>query len=265
MIAIMKCVTMRRGASLLAALLLCVLLCSVPVLADEAGGENSAASADTASEDTFAADSFFNQLEAGNGIGSTLFTAGAVLVGTGVVGIVCLIVWQCVSKRRDRVAEDREDIFDEIEQAEQRNRRRRAAEQEAREYEERIEAREHDHVPQQPARRYDPAAVTGEIPIVPDRALAYTVERPIVPRTPTALQPEQAASRPASTPAARPAAQAKPAARSQTASAPAARPAAQAKPAVRPQTASAPAAKPASPHKFDLDDILREVRESKNQ
>ncbi|MFQ7752806.1 MAG: hypothetical protein ACLRH1_02535, partial [Acutalibacteraceae bacterium] len=60
-----------------------------------------------------------------------------------------------------------------------------------------------------------------------------------------------------------------PAARPQAAPAPAARPAAQAKPAARPQTASAPAArpaaKPASPHKFDLDDILREVRESKNQ
>lgn len=228
MIAIMKCVTMKRWASLLAALLLCVLLCSVPVLADEAGGESSTASAESTPEDASAADGFFNQLEAGNGIGSTLFTAGAVLVGAGVVGIVCLIVWQCVSKRHDRVAEDREDIFDEIEQAEQRN-RRRAAEQEAREYEERIEAREHDRAPRQPARRYDPAAVTGEIPIVPDRALAYTVEQPIVPRTPTALQPEQAASRPAHAPAAR------------------------------------PAAKPASPHKFDLDDILREVRESKNQ
>ena len=245
------------------------MLCSVPVLADEAGGESSTASAESAPEDASAADSFFNQLEAGNGIGSTLFTAGAVLVGAGVVGIICLIVWQCVSKRHDRVAEDREDIFDEIEQAEQRNRRRRAAEQEAREYEERIEAREHDRAPRQPARRYDPAAVTGEIPIVPDRALAYTVEQPIVPRTPAALQPEQAVSRPAPAPAARPAAQAKPAARPQAAPAPAARPAAQAKPAARPQTASVPAArpaaKPASPHKFDLDDILREVRESKNQ
>ena len=48
MIAIMKCVTMKRWASLLAALLLCVLLCSVPVLADEAGGESSTASAESA-------------------------------------------------------------------------------------------------------------------------------------------------------------------------------------------------------------------------
>ena len=127
MIAIMKCVTMKRWASLLAALLLCVLLCSVPVLADEAGGESSTASAESAPEDASAADSFFNQPEAGNGIGSTLFTAGAVLVGAGVVGIICLIVWQCVSKRHDRVAEDREDIFDEIEQAEQPTRRRPAA------------------------------------------------------------------------------------------------------------------------------------------
>ena len=51
MIAIMKCVTMKRWASLLAALLLCVLLCSVPVLADEAGGESSTASAESAPED----------------------------------------------------------------------------------------------------------------------------------------------------------------------------------------------------------------------
>ena len=222
-----------------------------------------------AQDDTLAADSFFDQLEAGNGIGTTLFVSGFALAGVGVVGIIGLIIWQRASKRRDRVAEDREDIFDEIEQAEIRNRRHREAEQGAREYMENIEAREHDRMPRTPARKYDPAAVTGEIPIVPDRASTYTVERPIVPRTPASMQPngaQRTAQPAAKRTAARPAASAqaaKPAAQTQkkpAAAQPAARTAAPAKPAAKPAQAKA-----AAPHKFDLDDILREVRESKNQ
>ena len=191
------------------------------------------------------------------------------LAGVGVVGIIGLIIWQRASKRRDRVAEDREDIFDEIEQAEIRNRRHREAEQGAREYMENIEAREHDRMPRTTARKYDPAAVTGEIPIVPDRASTYTVERPIVPRTPASMQPngaQRTAQPAAKRTAARPAASAqaaKPAAQTQkkpAAAQPAARTAAPAKPAAKPAQAKA-----AAPHKFDLDDILREVRESKNQ
>lgn len=266
----MKSVRTKRWASLLAALLLCTLLCAAPVFADEAdGGESSTSSTDAAQGDTLAADSFFDQLEAGNGIGTTLFVSGFALAGVGVVGIISLIIWQRASKRRDRVAEDREDIFDEIEQAEIRNRRHREAEQGAREYMENIEAREHDRMPRTTARKYDPAAVTGEIPIVPDRASTYTVERPIVPRTPASMQPngaQRTAQPAAKRTAARPAASAqaaKPAAQTQkkpAAAQPAARTAAPAKPAAKPAQAKA-----AAPHKFDLDDILREVRESKNQ
>ena len=89
----MKSVRTKRWASLLAALLLCTLLCAVPVFADEAdGGESSTSSTDAAQDDTLAADSFFDQLEAGNGIGTTLFVSGFVLAGVGVVGIIGLII-----------------------------------------------------------------------------------------------------------------------------------------------------------------------------
>ena len=103
----MKSVRTKRWASLLAALLLCTLLCAAPVFADEAdGGESSTSSTDAAQDDTLAADSFFDQLEAGNGIGTTLFVSGFALAGVGVVGIIGLIIWQRASKRRDRVAEE---------------------------------------------------------------------------------------------------------------------------------------------------------------
>ena len=89
----MKSVRTKRWASLLAALLLCTLLCAVPVFADEAdGGESSTSSTDAAQDDTLAADSFFDQLEAGNGIGTTLFVSGFVLAGVGVVGIISRII-----------------------------------------------------------------------------------------------------------------------------------------------------------------------------
>ena len=140
-------------------------------------------------------------------------------------------------------------VLDEIAQAEQRNRRKREAERQAREYEERIAAREADRAPRPTERKYDPYSVTGEVPLVPDRA-DYTVERPIVPTTPVSMQPN-AAQRPqrrASKPTVQP------------------KPAAPAKPAEQKPVAPKPAEpKPAPARKFDLDDILREVRENNAQ
>lgn len=221
------------------AVLLCVWLCCPAVAADEAEPD---VTASEAGEETF-----FDELKAGNGVGTTLFVAGLACVAAGAVGILCLIVWQKASSRRDRAAEDREDIFDEIAQAEQRNRRKREAERQAHEYEERIAAREADRAPRSTERKYDPYSVTGEVPLVPDRA-DFTVERPIVPTTPVSMQPN-AAQRP-QRPAPKPTVQPKPVA---------------SKPA-EPKPAPAPAApKPAPARKFDLDDILREVRENNAQ
>ena len=91
--------------------------------------------------------------------------------------------------------------------------------------------------------------MTGEVPLVPDR-VDYTVERPIVPTTPVSMQPN-AAQRPqrrASKPTVQP------------------KPAAPAKPAEQKPVAPKPAEpKPAPARKFDLDDILREVRENNTQ
>lgn len=257
-------------AAALAAMLLCVLLCGMPVFAADTADPESNTASDVPEEETF-----FDKLEAGNGVGTTLFVSGLVLIAVGAVGFVCLFVWQRASKNRDRVEEDREDIFDEIQQAEMRNRRQRTAAQQAREYEERIAAREEDRAPRQTERDYDPYAVTGETPLVPGRA-DYTVEQPIIPSTPVSLQPEavqraqpaarartaQTASRPRAAEAvsaARPAPkrQEQPVRNTQPASKPAAQPSGSA--------AAKPAVKPSASPKFDLDDILREVRESKSQ
>lgn len=232
------------------AVLLCVWLCCPAVAADEAEPD---VTASEAGEETF-----FDELKAGNGVGTTLFVAGLACVAAGAVGILCLIVWQKASSRRDRAAEDREDIFDEIAQAEQRNRRKREAERQAREYEERIAAREADRAPRPTERKYDPYSVTGEVLLVPDR-VDYTVERPIVPTTPVSMQPN-AAQRP-QRPAPKPTVQPKPAAPAKPAEQKPVAP----KPA-EPKPAPAPAApKPAPARKFDLDDILREVRENNAQ
>lgn len=223
------------------AVLLCVWLYCPAVAADEAEPDVTAEETD---EETF-----FDELKAGNGVGTTLFVAGLGCVAAGAVGILCLIVWQKASGRRDRAAEDREDIFDEIAQAEQRNRRKREAERQAREYEERIAAREADRAPYPAERKYDPYSVTDEVLIVPERA-DYTVERPIVPTTPVSMQPN-AAQRP-QRPAPRQPVQPKPTA--------------PAKPAEQKPVAPKPAAPKSAPaRKFDLDDILREVRENNAQ
>lgn len=197
-----------------------------------------------------------------NEIGSTIMFAGIGFIAAGGIGLLCLIVWQVVSRRRDSAEEEREGVFEEIQQAEALSRRRRSAEEQAHaydrrvaEYEEKIDEytprRTAPKTPAAPPKRYDPYSITGEIPLVPTRA-AHTAERPIVPSTPSSLQPNAPRHAAPAVSAAKPAA-------------PAARPTA---PAVKPAAPAAkpvPAAKPAAAHKFDLDDILREVRESKEK
>ena len=130
---------------------------------------------DTAGEDSSGAESFFNELKADNGVGRTLFIAGAVCIVLGVGGIVSIILWQRASRNRDSGEADRSEVLDEIEQEERRNRRRREEERMRRE-------------PRVPT-SFDPDKDTGELPVMPVSA-EYTAERPIMPETPVSMQPQ---------------------------------------------------------------------------
>ena len=118
----------RRWIAILA-MLLCVLLCSGTVFAEEAETETSETVSES-EDDTFHVP-LFDQLEGGNKVSTTLFIAGGALILVGAVGMICLVVWQKADKRRNRMEEDREDIFDEIEQAELRNRKMQEAQRRA--------------------------------------------------------------------------------------------------------------------------------------
>lgn len=224
----------RRWIAILA-MLLCVLLCSGTVFAEEVGTETNETVSES-EDDTFHVP-LFDQLEGGNKVSTTLFIAGGALILVGAVGMICLVVWQKADKRRNRMEEDREDIFDEIEQAELRNRKMQEAQ-----------------------RRAGRAQATREpeyAPSYPTAETAYPKERPLVPSTPVSMQPEAA-----------PRTRVQEAAQAVVPVVPVTvqpKPAAAAKPVVRQQTQPAAASKPAAKPKYDLDDILREVREGKNQ
>lgn len=238
----MKMLNKKRWAAMLAALLMCVLLCSGTVFAEEVGTETNETVSES-EDDTFHVP-LFDQLEGGNKVSTTLFIAGGALIIVGAVGIICLVVWQKADKRRNRMEEDREDIFDEIEQAELRNRKMQEAQRRAG----RAQVNRH------PEYAPHPTAET-----------AYPKERPLVPSTPVSMQPgavprtrvQETAQ--AAAPVVPVTVQPKPAVQS------ASKPAAAVKPVVRQQTQPAAASKQAAKPKYDLDDILREVRESKNQ
>ena len=122
----------KRIFVVLAAVLLGAALCAPLTFADEADTADTTDSTetvdttegttDTAGEDSSGAESFFNELKADNGVGRTLFIAGAVCIVLGVGGIVSIILWQRVtataakrtaprcwmrlSRRNDATAED---------------------------------------------------------------------------------------------------------------------------------------------------------------
>ena len=73
------------------------------------------------------------ELTADNGVGRTLFIAGAVCIVLGVGGVISIILWQRASRNRDSGEADRAEVLDEIEQEERRNRRRREEERMRRE------------------------------------------------------------------------------------------------------------------------------------
>ena len=250
----------KRIFAVLAAVLLGAALCAPLTFADEADTADTADSTetvdttegttDTAGEDSSGAESFFNELKADNGVGRTLFIAGAVCIVLGVGGIVSIILWQRASRNRDSGEADRAEVLDEIEQEERRNRRRREEERMRRETESRVPT------------SFDPDKDTGELPVMPVSA-EYTAERPIMPETPVSMQPQNVRRAAVQTSVNRaPRQSAAPRAAKPAAPAPKPvqqRPANPPKPAA--QTVQAKPAAPKAPEKYDLEDILREVRE----
>lgn len=250
----------KRIFAVLAAVLLGAALCAPLTFADEADTADTTDSAetvdttegttDTAGEDSSGAESFFNELKADNGVGRTLFIAGAVCIVLGVGGIVSIILWQRASRNRDSGEADRAEVLDEIEQEERRNRRRREEERMRRETESRVPT------------SFDPDKDTGELPVMPVSA-EYTAERPIMPETPVSMQPQNVRRAAMQTSVNRaPRQSAAPRAAKPAAPAPKPvqqRPANPPKPAA--QTVQAKPAAPKAPEKYDLEDILREVRE----
>ena len=250
----------KRIFAVLAAVLLGAALCAPLTFADEADTADTTDSTetidttegttDTAGEDSSGAESFFNELKADNGVGRTLFIAGAVCIVLGVGGVVSIILWQRASRNRDSGEADRAEVLDEIEQEERRNRRRREEERMRREAEPRVPT------------SFDPDKDTGELPVMPVSA-GYTAERPIMPETPVSMQPQNVRRAAVQTSVNRaPRQSAAPRAAKPAAPAPKPvqqRPANPPKPAA--QTVQAKPAAPKAPEKYDLEDILREVRE----
>lgn len=250
----------KRIFAVLAAVLLGAALCAPLTFADEGDTADTTDSTgtidttegttDTAGEDSSGAESFFNELKADNGVGRTLFIAGAVCIVLGVGGIVSIILWQRASRNRDSGEADRAEVLDEIEQEERRNRRRREEERMRRETESRMPT------------SFDPDKDTGELPVMPVSA-EYTAERPIMPETPVSMQPQNVRRAAVQTSVNRaPRQSAAPRAAKPAAPAPKPvqqRPANSPKPAA--QTVQAKPAAPKAPEKYDLEDILREVRE----
>lgn len=241
----------KRIFAVLAAVLLGAALCAPLTFADEADTADTTDSTetvdttegttDTTGEDSSGAESFFNELKADNGVGRTLFIAGAVCIVLGVGGIVSIILWQRASRNRDSGEADRAEVLDEIEQEERRNRRRREEERMRREQ---MQARREteSRVPTS----FDPDKDTGELPVMPVSMQPQNVRRATV-QTSVNRAPRQSAAPRAAKPAApapKPVQQ---------------RPANPPKPAA--QTVQAKPAAPKAPEKYDLEDILREVRE----
>ena len=186
---------------------------------------------------------FFDDLKAESGLRDTLFLIGAILAFAGAAGFACMFLWQRANKRRDRTQETRDGILDEIKQAEQRNKKQKAR-------------RQQEEAALQPETKED-LFDTQENDFFAAKPVEIAKETPIVPSTPVSMQPNEKL---------RP--------RVQTGSLQqpvqpiTVRPVQPREKAAEPQVQ--PAAKPAEPRaqdlrgeKYDLDDILREIREGK--
>lgn len=237
----------NRWVVCIAAILLTICLCSVPVLAAGSAGGRNPAAAEASAEPEEPEIEYFDAVQADNRIATTLYIVGGVFVFAGVGGFVCMFVWYRTNKRRDRSEEVKEVILDEIKQSEEMGRRQRI-------------------------RKPEPAVQVTENPDLYDTQendFTAPKEAPIIPSTPVSMQPNevvvrprvQAVQQPAPVRPADPAPAVKPAAVQPVPvrheePAPVAKPAPVVSEPVRQET---PAAKP----KYDLDDILREIREGK--
>lgn len=244
----------RALSAVLAAVILLMVLCSPAVFAagsGTAGGreENlvsqSQAAGEGIPEENEIEIDFFDGLEANNGLRDTLFVVGAILAFAGAAGFLCMFLWRKANKRRDRSQETREGILDEIAQAEQRNRRQRAQKQKV------------EPVPQSTdeADLFD----TQESDFLQARPVEIAKETPIIPATPVSMQPDErirprvqtgSLTQPVHPVTVRPVQPREKAA--------------EAAPRVQPETKPAePRAQDMRDKKYDLEDILREIREGK--
>ena len=160
-----------------------------------------------------------------------------------------MFLWKRANKRRDRTQETREGILDEIEQAELRGRKQRI--QKARKAKQ--EADDAALKPEADADLFN----TQENDVFTSKPVELVKETPIVPSTPVSMQPGEKP---------RPRVQAEPV--QQPVQPITVRPVQPAEPKATVQ--AQPEAKPAEPRaqdlrdkKYDLDDILREIREGK--
>lgn len=206
--------------------LLLVLLWSLPVCAADAkSGENGTAEAAMLTEEP--ENEYFGGPETDETLSSTLYIVGGVLVFAGAGGFVCMFVWRSANRRRDQSEEVKEVILDEIKKSEEMGRMQQTRK------------------PEPVAGRDLPVSGNSEyaVPELPP----MPKEIPIVPSTPVSMQPAEVV---------RPRVQPVPVPVQASAAVPKQEPKPEPKP--EPQTA----AEPQKP-KYDLDEILREIREGR--
>ncbi len=233
----MKNKTGFRAVVLSVALMLMVAFCTFPVFATESTGGRDSTLVQQANEgvpnEKEIEINFFNGLRADNGLQNTLFAVGAVLAFAGAVGLVCIIAWRRAYKKRDRTEETREGILNAIELAEQRN-KKQATKPKKRAPEKQDEAitaaGQIDIFDTQENDAAEPIRLVREAPIVPSTPVSMQPEKPRV-----KVQPQMQRVVPQEVHRAE----------------------AEPKPAPRVEET-----KPAKP-KYDLDDILNEIREGK--
>lgn len=158
--------------AVLAAALLIWIQMSTTVLASEtpgytAGGRGSSTSAPETGEQAEEPEiEYFDELETQNRISTTLFIAGGACVFAGVCGFIGMIIWR--RRHRDHSKADKKRILSEIRQAEQRVKEEQRAQAE------------------------QPLSVTGSVNLYDMQEDDFNVpqEGPIVPTTPVSMQPE---------------------------------------------------------------------------
>ena len=174
---------------------------------------------------------FYDDLKGEKRVRDVLFVVGAAFVLIGACGYLCMFIWRYTNKRRDRTKETREGILHEIARAEQRNQQQKESVQNQRETASKVQ----EELPQ--------AQNSDGFETMPVQELRET---PIIPSTPVSMQPGE-----------------KPRVRLQ--------PGNVSQPVqpinVRPMQPAAEREQPVQPKtppvQYDVDEILKEIREGK--